>query len=383
MVELAHRRDLLDLVLAKAAGALADSGLWEEDGYTTPVAWLRHETKLASGVAADRVAVGSSLELVPASTTALAQGEIGFAHLALMVRSAEGYREGHFEEGELLEKAKQQTVTRFRRTCEHARHAQDPEGFAAEEAERHEQRFLQLSPQDDGALWLRGWLPPEGGSLLRAALEPLARPSGQGDDRRRQQRLADALIQAVTKEHHTELVVSCSLETLEGRPGAPAAETEWGGVLSGRAIERLACSAALRRLVLDSESVVIDFGRRQRLLSPPARRALEVHDRHCVWPGCDRPARWCQAHHRWEWRAGGSTAVQASALLCGRHHRMLHEGGWRLVLEEEGSWMAIPPPPPAWLTPPATTSVGLPGGGDKCGGQPDALVPCFSGRPAP
>ncbi len=346
-IALAHFRDLVELALARLSAQLAESQLWEEEGFLSPVAWLRQEAKLASGVAAERVAVGSRLEQVPHSLQALEQGQIGFAHLALLVRTAEFCEPGRFGERPLLEKARTQSVSRFRKTCEHARHALDPAAFGAEEAERHQARFLELSPQDDGALWLRGWLDPESGSLLRSALEPLARPCGRADARRRPQRLADALVEALTKEHRTELVVSCSLETLEGRPGAPAAETEWGGLLSGQALGRLACGASFRRLLLKGGSVVLDLGRQQRLLSPQARRALEARDRHCVWPGCERPGRWCQAHHRTEWSGGGRTAVEDSALLCGRHHRLHHEAGW-VLCHSEGAWSALPPPPPVW-----------------------------------
>src|SRR5258708_17252391 len=107
---------------------------------------------------------------------------MGFGHLALMAETAAFYREGGFDEAAFLEKAREQNVSEFRKTCEHARHAQDPKGFAAEERERHEYRFLKLSPQEDGALAFRGWLDAEGGSLLPSALEPLARNSGVGDD---------------------------------------------------------------------------------------------------------------------------------------------------------------------------------------------------------
>lgn len=352
MIGLARCRDLLDLIVAQAAGELAGSQLWEEEGYTSPVAWLRYETRMASGVAADRVTVGLNLEKLSESLAALEDGEIGFAHLALMARSAELYRQGSFQEQPLLDKARQQTVTRFRKSCEHARHAQDPAGFAEAEAERHQQRGLELGPQDDGGLWLRGWLDPEGGSRLRSALEVLARPCGREDQRSRSQRLADALLEAVSGQQQTELVVTCSLATLEGRRGAPAAETEWGDLLSGKALERLACGAVFRRLVLDADSVVIDLGRRQRLLSVAARRALEARDQHCVWPGCERPARWCQSHHLKAWSEGGPTAVEASALLCRRHHRAVHQDGWRLLPEEGRGWTAIPPPPlpPTWFT---------------------------------
>jgi Domain of unknown function (DUF222) len=351
LIQLAVVRHRLDLLMSRLAATLTESGAWDEDGYTTPIQWLREEAKLPSGVACQHLGVGLSLDSVPLSAEALERGEIGFSHLALMVDTASFYREGAFDEAAFLERAREQNLSEFRKTCEHARHAQDPKGFAETERERHEHRFLKLSPQEDGALWFRGWLDPEGGALLRSALEPLARRSGVGDDRTREQRLADALVDATTGNHHTELVVTCTLETLEGRAGSPAAETEWGGLLSGGSIERLLCGgASLRRLLLDGDGVVIDFGRRKRLLSPQARRALEARDKHCVWPGCDRPPRYCDTHHKREWRKGAPTSVEESALLCGRHHKLRHDGGWQLFRTPAGRWRAISPLPPRWST---------------------------------
>src|SRR5438270_3123636 len=350
---LAQVRHRLDLLMAEMAGALASSQVWEEEGYVSPIQWLREEANLPTGVACQHVGVGLSLDLMPGGVEALERGEIGFGHLALMADAASFYKDGRFKEAPFLEKARQQNVSQFRKTCEHARHAQDPTGFAEAERQAHEDRYLKLSPQEDGALVLRGWLDPEGGSLLRSALEPLARKSGVGDDRTRDQRLADALVEATTKDHHTELIVTCTAETLEGRAGAPAAETEWGGLLSGETVERLVCGgASLRRLVLDGDGVVIDFGRRRRLLSPQGRRALEARDKHCVWPGCDRPPRWCDSHHKRDWQLGSPTSVRDSVLLCGRHHYLKHDRGWQLIRTKGERWKAIPPLPPRWYSDP-------------------------------
>src|SRR3984893_4026260 len=239
LIQLALVRHRLDLLMAELAATLIETDAWDEDGYTTPIQWLRVEAKLPSGVACQHVGVGLSLGSVPQSVEALERGEIGFGHLALMADTASFYREGSFDEAAFLDKAREQNVRRFRKTCEHARHAQDPRGFAESEGECHEHRFFKLSPQEGGAVAFRGWLDPEGGSLLRSALEPLARKAGVGDDRTREQRLADALVEATTGDHQTELVVTCTLETLERRAGSPAAETEWGGMLAGGTVERL------------------------------------------------------------------------------------------------------------------------------------------------
>jgi hypothetical protein len=43
------------------------------------------------------------------------------------------------------------------------------------------------------------------------------------------------------------------------------------------------------------------------------------------------------------WTKGGSTTLPNLALLCRPHHRMVHEGGWRLERLQDGRFTAIPP----------------------------------------
>ena len=86
------------------------------------------------------------------------------------------------------------------------------------------------------------------------------------------------------------------------------------------------CDAAVHRLVVDGRSVIIDFGRATRTISAHLRELLDLRDGACRWPGCDRPARWCDGHHVVEWDDGGETRLDNLALLCRRHHRRLHAG---------------------------------------------------------
>jgi hypothetical protein len=71
--------------------------------------------------------------------------------------------------------------------------------------------------------------------------------------------------------------------------------------------------------------------------SPAQRRALARRDRHCRFPGCERPVRWTDAHHIVHWTRGGPTDLDNLVLLCRRHHRMCHEGGWELRRDADGS----------------------------------------------
>jgi hypothetical protein len=94
------------------------------------------------------------------------------------------------------------------------------------------------------------------------------------------------------------------------------------------------------------DSVVIDVGRGKRIVSGPAKRALNARDKTCRWPGCSRPGSWCTPHHLIPWSKGGSSNLDNQILVCSRHHWQLHEGGWQMVTSADGRILVIPPPAP-------------------------------------
>src|SRR4029077_18030637 len=206
-------------------------------------------------------------------------------------------------------------------------------------------RSLHLSRWgEDGSYILNGYLDAVGGAAVRAPREPLARISGADDTRQLDRRLADALVElAEGSMPRPQIQVTSSVETLLGLAGAPAAEMDFALPVSAKTVERFACDAGVTRVLLGSESTVIDVGRSKRTVSGPARRALNARDGHCRWPGCERPAKWSAAHHVVHWIRGGDTDLGNLILLCHRHHRMVHEGGWQLVRGEDGQILTIPP----------------------------------------
>jgi hypothetical protein len=335
--------DLQELAFAREAADFAASEAWDEDGSVSAIDWIRFNCHMTAGAAANAVAVGEILDQLPESHQAVVDGEIGFAHLTVMASTAEALG-GRFDEKMLVEKAKENSPGKFFYICHHARHAADPETYAAEQAEQVEQRKLKLSTWMDGSLLISGVLDPVGGAAFRTALEPLARKSGAHDDRDLERRQADALVElAIGGGSQAQIQVTSSLETLLGLAGAPAAEMEFSLPVSSKTIERLACDSSIARVLLDSESVVIDVGRSKRVVSEPGRRALKARDGSCRWPGCDRPASWSAAHHVVHWIHGGTTDLDNLILLCHRHHWMVHEGNWQLVRGDDGHMLTIPP----------------------------------------
>lgn len=360
MIGVRQTIDLLELAFSQMASEFATGDEYLLQGSTTPIDWIRHNCHLGGGAAADRVCVGDLLERLPASEEALTEGQIGFSHLALTARTAAAIAAspsgGSFNEEPLLARAREMSVGRFRHYCEHARHAADPEGYAAGQAAQADQRQLTLRHTEDGRLFLSGVLDSVGGATVRTALEPLARRQGHDDKRRRPHRLADALVELSTAAldsgrlpqrggQRPHLQVTTTVETLLGLAGAPAAELDFSLPISTKTVQRLACDCAITRVLLNSESVVIDVGRAQRTVYGSRRRAAHARDRGCRFPGCDRPATFTELHHVVHWFKGGGNELDNLVCLCFRHHWMVHEGGWQLVRDQDSRLLVIPPPP--------------------------------------
>jgi hypothetical protein len=73
------------------------------------------------------------------------------------------------------------------------------------------------------------------------------------------------------------------------------------------------------------------------------QRALIIRDKGCAFPGCDRPPRYCQAHHVNEWvKHRGVTALHNLVNLCARHHRVIHHTPWEVDIRDGQAWF-IPP----------------------------------------
>jgi hypothetical protein len=338
-----HLIDMMELSFSREAAEYAASKDYEDQGSVSPIDWIRINCHMTGPAAADRVAVGQLIGELGQTVNAMAYGLVGFAHLTVMARTANAVG-AKFNEGPLLKKARENSPGKFHHICRHYRHTIDAFSFNAEHVEQVENRSLKLSSWFDGSVLLSGVLDSVGGAALRTALEPLARKSGAHDDRSRERRLADALVELATGgEQPAKIQVTSSVETLLGLVGAPAAEMEFSLPVSSKTVERLACDCSISRVLLNSESMVIDVGRSKRVVSEPGRRALKARDRTCRWPGCERSASWSAAHHVVHWIHGGTTDLDNLILLCHRHHWMVHEGGWQLVRSESGQLLTIPP----------------------------------------
>jgi len=111
--------------------------------------------------------------------------------------------------------------------------------------------------------------------------------------------------------------------------------------------ERHICEQGFQQLLFDAERRPLDLGRVKRLFSKKQRLALYARDGGCMFPGCSRPASWCEGHHiRHFKRDHGETNIDDGILLCRHHHRLVHDQGWefqRRVIDGVMRFEIIPP----------------------------------------
>lgn len=132
-----------------------------------------------------------------------------------------------------------------------------------------------------------------------------------------------------SRSKHT-VIVAISLEALQS--GIGSADIQGHGPITAAAARRMACDNAIIPAVLGTESEILDMGVPNRLATPKQRFNLALRDGGCLWPGCDRLPKGCEAHHRKHWIDGGETAEHNLDSYCVFHHHQLHEGGWTYKL---------------------------------------------------
>ena len=231
---------------------------------------------------------------------------------------------------------------------------------AAEAETRYLGRHLSTSVDDDGMVVIRGRLTPELGAVVQRALEAAAdRLFREAQGAPRAERVADEVTSAQRRADALGLLAEAALaaDLDRGSTGdryqvvlhveahaSAAAENGVAGVMeldhaalyvSAETSRRLSCDAAVVRMEHGADGEVLSVGRKTRTVPPSIRRALQARDRSCRFPGCT--ARRCDAHHVEHWVDGGATSLDNLVLLCRRHHRAVHEGGFEVRQRDDGT----------------------------------------------
>jgi hypothetical protein len=239
--------------------------------------------------------------------------------------------------------------------------------MAAEDARFARERELSISDDPYGTVsFLRGKLDAETAEMLRTAVEPLAKPrptdANTPDTRSPSQRLGDGLYELLRRYLDSgkspthagdkpHVVVTVSYDDLVSGTGA-GRFLQSGSAVPMSLVRRYACDCVLSFHVTGGTPSCAHTDTfltgNVRLFTGKTRRLLELRDRGCAFPGCDRPPAWCEGHHIVPWLDGGPTTVANGTLVCRYHHRLIHQGGWHIQLAHDGYPEFIPPD---WIDP--------------------------------
>ena len=121
--------------------------------------------------------------------------------------------------------------------------------------------------------------------------------------------------------------------------------------LTKAALEQFLCDSAIVTTAMAGNGRILDANADREQFTARQRRAIAARDRHCVFPGCDRPPQHCDAHHLEFRQHGGPTTVANGCLLCRFHHRLIHQHGWTLHQDDDGAWVATDTHGHAWKIP--------------------------------
>jgi Domain of unknown function (DUF222) len=165
--EIAELSAHLDAATARLLALLREfdaRGGWA-NGCRSCAEWLTWRVGLDPGAARERVRVARALGDLPQLAAALARGELSYSKVRALTRVATPETEAR-----LVAVARAGTAAHVERIVRGWRRV-DRQVEAREAADRQRRRSLQVYPDEDGMIVVRGRLEPEVGAVLMRALE--------------------------------------------------------------------------------------------------------------------------------------------------------------------------------------------------------------------
>jgi len=343
---------------------------WHEQGAISCAHWLAWRVGLDAATAREKVRVARALGRLPAIDEALRQARLSYAKVRALTRVATPQNETR-----LLYLALEATGAQLERLCRGYRSV-----LAADEGREPEERSVCQRALSGGMVRLELVLSPDEADLILRAIdrarevhaEPAAAEPASAEPEAAESApavpapadpalpgrsrdvsaetpwpsradgavaMAESFLAAHpvsgTGGERFQVVVHLDQDTL-APDGWLAGTLEDGTHVSAETLRRVACDCGLVAATRGgADGGRLDIGRRTRTIPPAIRRALVLHDRGCAFPGCTH-TRFLHGHHIRHWLHGGETSIENLLSLCWVHHRMVHEGGWKVARGADG-----------------------------------------------
>jgi len=316
-------------------------------GFHSTANWLNWRCGIGMNAAREKVRVARALQGLPKIRRAFARGEISYSKVRAITRAADTQNEDY-----LLMFARHGTAYHVERLIAGFRRVKRIEAAEQDDPEDRAPQYRGVSSywDEDGCLVVTARMPAEQGAMFLKAVE-LAVDRGFEAERneaeespdsskprpRIGQRRCDALAEMAetylaceapggSSGDRYQVMLHVSAETSSAEP-LDFPRIDKGPGVSAETSRRLSCDASIIPIVRDMKGEPLSIGRKSRTIPPAIMRALWVRDGGCRFPGCTN-SRFVDGHHIKHWADGGETSLENLVLLCRRHHRLVHEGGY-------------------------------------------------------
>jgi len=304
---------------------------WADWGIRSCAHWLNWKCGIGMNAAREKVRVARSLAELPNISAAFELGEVSYSKVRAMTRVATADNEDY-----LLGIARAGTAAHVEGLVRRYQRVK-----ALEDAnDAHKNRAFSFYTADDGSFVFHGRLTAEQGALLVKAVEKAKdvlwedAPDVSAEtpaELRHGNNCADALsllAESFLAHGATESTGGDKYQVVM-HVQSDTTFLEDGPSVSAETSERLSCDAGVVVMHEDDDGNLLNIGRKSRSIPPALRRALKYRDNGCRFPGCTAK-RFVDGHHIRHWSDGGETRLENLVLLCRHHHRLVHEGGYRV-----------------------------------------------------
>ncbi len=310
---------------------------WLKWGLRNCAEWLHYRCDFSMNAAREKVRVAHALKTLPNVAAGFATGDLSYSKVRAITRVA-----GVDNEGELLSFALKTTTARVEERCRELRCGTADSLGSAQRA--FASRSLRIHRNADrGTMSITIELPLETGELVEKALDK-ARDDSMSRvefvDESWSARQADAMV-SMASGYLSDQDKQCStsddyLVTVHVDQSA-LANSNGRSSLPIESVKRLCCDGHAVIIGEGENGEPLNIGRKTRTVPTAIKRALSARDKGCSFPGCHH-TRFVDAHHIEHWSNGGETNLDNLMLLCSQHHKLVHEGGFKIERDYRNSW---------------------------------------------
>ncbi len=325
-------------LLAKLARVDSER-VWEWDGASSCAAWLTATFGVSYHTATSWVRTAAALTGLPETTARFAGGDLTYDQVKTLARFATTDTDV-----DLADTAPWMSV---RQLAAMARREELVDLDNLDEAYRR-RRFRHRHDEERHTIFFDGQLPDDQGAVFITALERIAKTTPHDADMGLydgfEPRMADALYQLASQSlgadadpDRATVVVHVEASALSDGHGSG---TSGDVALHAETVRRLTCDGRIQLVTENDSGRPIGVGRTTRSIPPWLARLVRDRDGGCRFPGCHH-RRWVHVHHIIHWSSGGPTDLDNLITLCGYHHRLVHEKGWRISgdPDKEVTWI--------------------------------------------